>query len=84
MAHAVTWRAEAVGGPGPFEYRFWLYNQASESWADLTGYGPSDSVTWTPSSADAGNYHVQAWIRRQGSTAASPAAYLFDRAVDCS
>ena len=72
----VTWRAEAVGGPGPFEYRFFLYNYATQSWSALTGYGPSDSFTWTPSSADAGSYQVQAWIRRQGSTAASPAAYL--------
>ena len=73
---AVTWRAEAAGGPGPFEYRFFLYNQTRDSWSAVTGYGPSDSFTWTPSSADAGTYVVQAWIRRQGSTAASPAASL--------
>jgi N-acetylmuramoyl-L-alanine amidase len=72
----VTWRADAVGGPGPFEYKFWRYSQSTDSWSALTAYGPSDSYTWIPSAADEGNFVVQAWIRRQGSTAANPAAYL--------
>jgi hypothetical protein len=71
----VTWRAEASGGPGPFEYKFWLNNLATDSWSALTEYGPSDRYTWTPRAGDAGSYIVQVWIRRQGSTAGNYAAY---------
>jgi hypothetical protein len=61
----ITWQAVAAG-PGPLEYSFYLFSQSSNTWT-VRPWGPSSSYTWTPSSA--GNYSLQVWVRRQGSTA---------------
>jgi hypothetical protein len=65
----ITWKAVAAGGPGPLEYQFWRYSQATNSWTVVQPFGASDTFTWTPSAA--GQYAVQVWVRRQGSTPAS-------------
>jgi hypothetical protein len=61
----ITWQAVAAG-PGPLEYSFYLFSHSSNTWT-VAPRGPSSSYTWTPSSA--GNYWLQVWVRRQGSTA---------------
>ena len=61
----ITWNAVAAG-PGPLEYSFYLFSQSSNTWT-VRPWGPSSSYTWTPSAA--GNYSLQVWVRRQGSTA---------------
>jgi hypothetical protein len=63
---AITWKTMAAG-PGPLEYSYYLYSQTTNTWT-VQSWVPSSSYTWTPSSA--GNYWLQVWVRRQGSTAA--------------
>jgi len=65
----VSWTAKVTGGPGPYEYRFYLFNAARETWALVQDYGLKDTFTWTPSIGDAGSYLFQAWVRRVGSGA---------------
>lgn len=67
---SVTWRVKATGGPGPLQYKFLLYNDAKDTWTLLRDYAAGDTVAWTPSSGDAGNYVLQVWVRRPSSTAA--------------
>jgi hypothetical protein len=64
-ADPITWNAVAAG-PGPLEYSFYLFSQSSNTWT-VRPWDPSSSYTWTPSAA--GNYSLQVWVRRQGSTA---------------
>lgn len=61
----ITWNAVAAG-PGPLEYSFYLFSQSGNTWT-VRPWGPSSSYTWTPSAT--GNYSLQVWVRRQGSTA---------------
>jgi hypothetical protein len=61
----ITWKAVAAG-PGPLEYSFYLLSQSNNTWT-VQPWGPSSSWVWTPSAA--GNYSLQVWVRRQGSTA---------------
>lgn len=65
----VTFTANATGGPGPLEYRFWLYNQARDTWATLQNYSTNNTVTWVPRGDDSGTYALQAWVRRPASSA---------------
>jgi Fibronectin type III domain len=65
----VTFTANATGGPGPLQYRFWLYNQARDTWSMLSDYNNGNSVTWIPGNDDAGTYALQAWVRRPASSA---------------
>jgi hypothetical protein len=62
---AITWKTVAAG-PGPLEYSYYLYSQTANTWT-VQPWGPASSYTWTPASA--GNYWLQVWVRRQGSTA---------------
>jgi fibronectin type III domain protein len=62
---AITWKTVAAG-LGPLEYSYYLYSQTTNTWT-VQSWGPSSSYTWTPTSA--GNYWLQVWVRRQGSTA---------------
>jgi hypothetical protein len=65
----VTWKVAATGGPGPLEYKFWLYNASVDVWTSVQNYNSSNSFTWTPGASDPGNYVLQVWVRRVGSTA---------------
>jgi hypothetical protein len=69
----VTWTAKATGGPGPLQYKFWLYEVAKDAWTVLRDWNAANSVSWTPGQVDGGQYNVQVWVRRQGSTAAQEA-----------
>jgi cell wall-associated protease len=65
----ITWTARVQGGmSGPIQYEFWLYSTTS-GWQNAQPYGPSETFTWTPTWAQAGNYAVQVWVRSNGSTA---------------
>jgi hypothetical protein len=65
----ITFKASAIGGPAPLQYRFYRYNYQTNVWTLGRDYSPSDSYTWTPTAADEGTYNVQVWVRRAGSTA---------------
>jgi hypothetical protein len=60
----ITWRAFAIGGNGPFEYQFWVYDGVN--WTLGQGYCPSNTFTWTPPGA--GTYLLQVWARHIGSS----------------
>jgi hypothetical protein len=62
----ITWRAFAIGGNGPFEYEFWVYDGLN--WTLGQGYLPSNTFVWTPPGA--GTYLLQVWARHIGSSAA--------------
>jgi hypothetical protein len=66
----IKWTARVQGGmAGPIQYQFWLYS-TTKGWRNVQPYGPSETLTWTPTSTDAGDYAVQVWVRSNGSTAA--------------
>jgi len=66
----ITWTARVQGGmAGPIQYQFWLYSTTT-GWRNAQAYGPSPTLTWTPTSADEGDYAMQVWVRSNGSTAA--------------
>jgi len=59
-----TWTMNVLGAA--VEYKFWIYGAAG--WRVLQDYGDGSPVlNWTP--AQAGQYIVQVWMRRIGSTA---------------
>jgi hypothetical protein len=63
----VTWHAVATGGSGPLQYQFWLYNQATETWAVVQAYSTNPDFIWN---APPGAYAIQVFVRRASSTAA--------------
>lgn len=62
----LTWTADASGGPGPLEFRFWLFNAANQTWSILREYSTSKVVTWTP--VMPGAYAIMVGVRRSGSS----------------
>ena len=66
----ITWRTDAIGGPGPLRYKYLLYNQSRDTWIQLRDYAADSAFTWRPTAGDAGSYSLQVWVRRAGSTAA--------------
>ena len=67
---AITWTARVQGGQsGPIQYQFWLYS-ATTGWRLMQPYGPSQTFTWTPHEAEAGDHALQVWARSNGSAAA--------------
>ncbi len=64
----MTFTAGADAGGLSLEYKFWRY-KAGSGWTVGQNYSTSNAYTWTPSAADTGQYEIQVWIRRQGSTA---------------
>jgi hypothetical protein len=66
----ITWTTRVQGGTsGPIQYQFWLYSVATGTWRSVQPWGPSETFTWTPTWADAGDYSLQVWVRSNGSTA---------------
>ena len=67
----ITWRASASGGSaGPLQYKFWRFDQSTNSWTMLQDYSAASAVTWTPTDpADVGTHAIQVWVRSAGSAA---------------
>ena len=63
----VTWTATVAAPSTTLEYSFYLYTQATGTWALARAYSSSNTFTWTP--ATTGKYLIQVWVRRVGSTA---------------
>jgi hypothetical protein len=64
----VKWTATVAGtSTATLEYKFVLLNQGTGVWSILRDYAQSNTATWTPTTQ--GNYILQAWARRVGSTA---------------
>ena len=64
----ITWTAAASGGSGPLDYKFWLFSTVT-GWSVLQDWSASNSITWTPGVAFAGQHAVQVWVRSHGSAA---------------
>jgi hypothetical protein len=62
----ITWTATATGGIAPLQYAFYLYTQATNSWALKQAYSTSNKWSWTPTQS--GQYAVQVWVRNNGSS----------------
>jgi hypothetical protein len=69
----ITWTVDATGGPGPLEYRFWLYHDSSDTWSIARDYNTVNSFAWIP--REAGNFALMVGVRRAGSTARYEAYY---------
>jgi hypothetical protein len=66
---AITWTVVATGGTGSYEYRFWRYDVASNTWTVVRDYAPSDTFLWTPTANDIGQHAFGVWVRSAGSSA---------------
>lgn len=65
----ISWTAWTRGGTGQaLEFQFFRQNLSTGIWTVVQPYGSSNTYTWTPSPAEAGEYKVQVWIRKVGST----------------
>lgn len=68
--HKHYWQAEARGGTaGPLEYQFWRYSAQSGAWSIVQPWGATRQFFWTPTTAEAGQYALQVWVRNAGSSA---------------
>ncbi len=64
----VHWTATVAGSSSvQLEYKFLLLNMGTGAWSVLQNYSTNNHATWTPSTT--GNYLMQVWVRRVGSTA---------------
>ncbi len=61
----VTWTASAVGGTGPFTYKFFVYDGVA--WSAGNDWSTKPTWTWVPTAA--GTYSFQVWVRNAGSGA---------------
>ena len=66
----IAWTATPAGGDGsPLEFAFYRYHEQSATWALVRPFAPAPTWSWTPAAGETGTYWLQAWARRQGSTA---------------
>ena len=61
----IRWTAIASGA-GPFEYKFFRYNQSS-GWVVLRDWNQSNQASWTPGVTNIGENALQVWVRTVGS-----------------
>jgi len=69
----VVLTAQAYGGSGTYEYRFWLMPEATGVFAIVQDYSSSPTWTWNTTGIAAGNYLIAVHSRNVGSTAFSEA-----------
>jgi hypothetical protein len=58
----ITFTADASGGTGPYQYKWWLFDDA---WSVVSNWSPNSTFTWTPSSASSA-YRIGVWVRSAG------------------
>lgn len=58
----VAFTAAAVG-EGPFEYRFWMFDEPQSRWRVVQEYSPNPVFIWSTSPHSAGAHFVQVWVR---------------------
>jgi len=63
----VKWTAQVPDTTVGFQYQFWVYGQSNGTWTMAQPYSAANTFNWTPS---VGTYAIQAWAKRNGSTAA--------------
>jgi len=61
----VTWMASAVGGSGPYTYKFYVYDGVT--WSVGRDWSTSRTWTWLPDNP--GTYVFQVWVRNADSSA---------------
>jgi hypothetical protein len=64
----VTLSAQASGGSGPYEYKFWI-RKAGGEWVAVQGYWSFSIYTWN-TTGFTGTNQIQVWARNMGSNAA--------------
>lgn len=80
----ISWTAWTQGGDGSaLEFQFFRLNVTTGVWTVVQPYGSSNTYTWTPSPAEAGQYMMQVWVRKVGSTsletwASAPSFWITD------
>jgi hypothetical protein len=67
-AGTVTFTANAAGGSGTYEYKFWIKDSITNAWTVVKDYGAGNTWTWTPTAA--ASYTIQVYARNAGSTSA--------------
>jgi hypothetical protein len=60
----ITFTANASGGIGPYQYKWWIFNG---SWQVARDWNGSHTFAWTPASPSSA-YRVAVWVRNAGST----------------
>jgi hypothetical protein len=72
---SVTFTANAAGGSGPYEYKFWLKGPSTDNtWKVAQDYSESPTYSWIPSMA--GSYVI--WVySRDVSNPAAPEAFAW-------
>ncbi|QDU99039.1 hypothetical protein [Lignipirellula cremea] len=63
----VAYHAQAGGGNGQYEYRFWL-RDPDQSWEQVRGWNSSDTWFWDTAGEISGDYRIQADAREIGSS----------------
>ena len=66
----VTFTAAATGGSGSYEYTYYLWNPANNTWSVARAYSGNANWTWNTAGMGPGTYEIQVWARNSGSTAA--------------
>jgi hypothetical protein len=61
----VTFTAQASGGVGPLEFKWWVYDGVN--WTIAQSWSTTTTFAWTPAAAN-GNYLVYVWTRSAGNT----------------
>lgn len=62
---SVTFSAAPIGGAGPHQYKWWIYE---DGWKAVGSWTTSSTFTWTPAAANAGG-RITVWVRSAGSSA---------------
>lgn len=62
---AITWTATPIGGVGPQQYKWWVYD--GSTWTVIGAWSTSNTFTWTPATANA-SYRIGTWVKSAGNT----------------